>query len=185
MNDVTIGNQQANGEELGWLAGIYDGEGYIGFSHQNAKKVRSIRPDIQLVNCDPDVILKARRILNMIGINPYIRERVHAKNQKGWSRNYIMQFSTFANVKRFVDTVGHLLTGEKKKRADLMIKLVNSRIPKTRRDRYTEYELSLVDEYFTNLKDIKIRGNTHNPDHLNDHQVNVRAELLQRYGLSS
>jgi len=179
MKDGTIGNQQATDLELGWLAGIYDGEGYIGFSHQNSKKVRSIRPDIQLVNCDPDIILKTRKILNMIGINPYIRERVHAKSQKGWSRNYILQMSKFSDVKRFIDTLGHLLTGEKKKRSELMIRLVNSRIVKTRFDHYSAEELSMVDEYFTTMKDVKIRGNTH-ADHLNDYQANARMDLLAK-----
>ena len=172
MEDVTIGNQQATEYEIGWLAGIIDGEGYIGFSRQNTKKTRSIRPDIQIVNCDPDVILKTRKILNMIGINPYIRERVHDK--KKWSRNYILQMSKFSSVKKLIDTIGHLLTGEKSKRAQLMIELVNSRITKTRFDHYSEYELSLVDKYFETMKGVKIRGNTHNLGGLNDYQTDAR-----------
>jgi len=180
MEDNTIGNQQATDIELGWLAGIIDGEGYIGFSRQNTKKVRSIRPDIQVVNCDPDVILKTRKILNMIGINPYIRERVHNKKQVQWSRNYILQISKFSHVKKLIDTIGHLLTGEKNKRAKLMIELVNSRITKTKHDRYDDYELSLVDKYFTTMKGIKIRGNTHNLVSLNDYHPNARIELLAK-----
>lgn len=180
MKDDTMGNQQATDLELGWLAGIYDGEGYIGFSHQNSKKVRSIRPDIQLVNCDPDVILKTKTILNKIGINPYIRERVHSKKQEHWSRNYIIQMSKFSDVKKFIDTIGHLLTGEKQKRTDLMIQLVNSRIVKTRFDQYSADELALVDKYFTSLKGIKIRGNTHNNRSLNDYQQDVRMEILAK-----
>lgn len=178
MEDVTIDNQQATDLEIGWLAGIIDGEGYIGFSRQNSKKVRSIRPDIQVVNCDPDVILKTRRILNLLGINPYIRERVH--NKKTWSRNYILQMSKFAHVKKLIDTIGHLLTGEKSKRAALMIELVNSRITKTKRDQYTEYELSLVDKYFETMKGVKIRGNTHNLGSLNDYQTDGRALALSK-----
>lgn len=176
-----MGNQQATDLEIGWLAGIYDGEGYIGFTRQNAKKVRSIRPDIQLVNCDPDVILKTRTILNMIGINPYIRERIHSKQgvEAKWSRNYILSMSKFSDVKKFIDTIGHLLTGEKKKRAGLMIQLVNSRIVKTKADHYTAEELAMVDKYFSEMKGIKCRGNT-NTDHLNDYQVNVRMDLLAK-----
>jgi len=176
-----MGNQQATDLELGWLAGIYDGEGYMGLTRQNTKRTRSIRPDIQLVNCDPDVILKARTILNKIGINPYIRERVHSKRgvESQWSRNYIMQMSKFSDVKRFIDTIGSLLTGEKKKRAELMLRLVNSRIPKTRFDHYTNDELAMVDDYFTKLKGIKIRGNA-NTDHLNDYQADVRMEILAK-----
>ncbi len=181
MKDETMGNQQATDLNLGWLAGIIDGEGYIGFSRQNAKKVRSIRPDIQIVNCDPDVILKTRTILNMIGINPYIRERVHSKKgvEGRWSRNYVLQMSKFSDVKKLIDTIGNLLTGGKKKRADLMIQLVNSRMTKTRFDQYSEEELALVDKYFAEMKGIKLRGNNAT-DHLNDYQVNVRMELLAK-----
>lgn len=178
MEDATMGNQQATDLEIGWLAGIYDGEGYIGFTRQNSKKVRSIRPDIQLVNCDPDVILKVRKILNKIGINPYIRERMHDK--KKWSRNYILSMSKFSDVKKFIDTLGNYLTGEKKKRAMLMIELVNSRIAKTRFDQYSEYELGLISEYFDKMKGVKIRGNTHNIGSLNDYQTDVRFTELAK-----
>ncbi|MCE5212500.1 MAG: LAGLIDADG family homing endonuclease [Deltaproteobacteria bacterium] len=178
MEDETIDNQQATDLEIGWLAGIIDGEGYIGFSRQNSKKVRSIRPDIQVVNCDPDVILKIRKILNIMGINPYIRERMHDK--KKFSSNYILQMSRFSHVKKLIDTIGHLLTGEKQKRAKLMIELVNSRIIKTKRDRYTDYELSLVDTYFDKMKGVKIRGNTHNIGSLNDYQTEDRALALSK-----
>jgi hypothetical protein len=180
MEDATMGNQQATDLEIGWLAGIYDGEGYMGLTRQNTKKTRSIRPDIQLVNCDPDVILKTRKILNMIGINPHIRERVHAKNQQGWSRNYILSMSKFVDVKKFIDTLGHLLTGEKQLRAALMLKLVNSRITKTRFDQYSKEELELVDQYFTTMKGAKIRGNTHKNVSLNDYHPNARMELLAK-----
>lgn len=176
-----MGNQQVTEVELGWLAGIYDGEGYLGFSRQNAKKMRSIRPDIQLVNCDIEVILKVVEILRKIGINPYIRERIHDKSVKGrWRRNFIIQFSTFSKVKTFIDTLGHLLTGEKRVKASLMLKLVNSRLPKTKRDRYTEEELALVDEYFAMVAKTKIRGNTHKlPRNLNDYMPDARYRLAK------
>lgn len=175
-----MGNQQATDLEIGWLAGIYDGEGYFGLTRQNTKKTRSVRPDIQLVNCDPDVILKTRTILNKIGINPYIRERVHAKNQQGWSRNYILSISKFAHVKKLIDVIGILLTGEKQLRAALMIKLVESRLTKTRFIQYSEEELGLVNQYFTTMKGAKIRGNTHNFVSLNDYHPNSRMELLAK-----
>lgn len=177
MKDDTIGNQQATENELGWLAGIFDGEGYIGFSHQNRKKSRCIRPGLQLVNCDPDVILKTRNILMKIGINPHIRERVHDKQK--WSRNYILSMDKFASIKKFIDTVGDMLTGEKKKRAKLMIELINSRITKTKKDQYNEYELSLVKMYFDTMKGIKIRGNTDKTRRLNDYTPDSRHKVLE------
>lgn len=177
MKDDTIGNQQATEVELGWLAGIFDGEGYIGLSYENRKKSRCVRPNLQLVNCDPDVILKTRNILIKIGINPHIRERVHDRQK--WSRNYILSMDRFASIKKFIDTVGHLLTGEKKKRAELMIALINSRITKTKKDQYDEYELSLVKRYFDTMKGVKIRGNTDKIRSLNDYTPDSRHNVLE------
>lgn len=178
-----MGNQQVTELELGWLAGIYDGDGYIGFSRQNTKKCPSIRPDVQLVNCDVEIIAKVIAILRKIGINPYIRERIHNKkdpNKKKWSRNFIVSFSRFAQIKRFIDTIGHALTGEKHYRAEIMIKLVNSRIPKTRGNNYTPEERALVDEYFEMIAKKKIRGNTHKlPRNLNDYTPNARLRLAK------
>lgn len=156
MNDVTMGNQQATESELGWLAGIYDGEGYFGLCRQG-RRARSIKPHIELVNCDPDVIVRTVTSLRSIGVNPYLREVIRGDRRKIFK----VVIGTFAGIKTFLDLVGHLLTGEKKKRADLVHTLVNSRIGKTRKDLYTDQELEMVETYFTKLKGIKIRGNTH------------------------
>lgn len=179
MKDVTGGNQQATDIELGWLAGIYDGEAYLGFSRQNSKHVRSIRTDIQLVNCNAEIVVKAVGILHKIGINPYIRERIHDK--KNWRTNFIVTINKFSHVKRFLDVVGHMLTGEKAARAHLMRELVESRMPKNQSDHYTPKELSLVDAYFERVSAIKIRGNPHNVDvekvrRLRDYTRSIRAE---------
>lgn len=145
MKNVTIGNQQATEAELGWLAGILDGEGHIGLSRQNSKKARSIRPDVQIVNCDWEIIEKVRMICLKIGINPYIRTRCHDK--KTWRVNYILTIGRFTDIKKLLDTVSCYLTGVTKSKSQLVINLINSRILKTRFDRYTDEELSMIDRF--------------------------------------
>ena len=148
MKDETMGNQQATDVELGWLAGIIDGEGYLGFSHENRRKSRCVRTDMQIVNCDIQIIDRAKRILNKMGINPYLRERCHDKET--WKTNYILTVSTFANLKMLFDSILDHLTGQKQCKGRLMLRLINSRIGKTRGDKYTGDELSIVNEYFLN-----------------------------------
>jgi len=143
---IGLGNQQTTPYEIGWLAGIIDGEGHIGLSRQNTKKCRSVRPDVQIVNCDYEVIKKIVDVLHKMGINPYIRERLHDK--KEWRKNYIVTVGKFSHIKKLMDSIVEYLTGEKKYRAELMMKLINKRILKTRFDRYSEDELAIISEFF-------------------------------------
>jgi len=175
MKDGTIGNQQATDVEIGWLAGIYDGEGYIAFTRQNAKKVRSIRPEVQMVNCDPELIVKTVGVLNKIGINPYIRERKY--NGTRWQSCFHVSLSKFSDIKRFLDIVGPYLTGEKRVKADLMAQLINSRITKTKRDWYTQEELDMVDRYFNELKGFHAKDGERVRS-LNDYTHSIRKQKI-------
>lgn len=146
VKDNKMDNQQASSYEIGWLAGIIDGEGHIGLSRQNTKKCRSVRPDVQIVNCDYELIERVVSILNKMGINPYIRERYH--NKKEWRVNYIVTIGRFAHIKKLMDNIMECLVGEKRYRAELMMRLINKRITKTRFQQYTEDELSIIQEFF-------------------------------------
>ena len=77
-----MGNQQATDAELGWLAGIIDGEGWLGVSletehwYREGKNTRqqSIKVEIKVVNCDPEIVVKTAQIMQKLGVNPYIRQ---------------------------------------------------------------------------------------------------------------
>lgn len=140
-----MGNQQATDAEIGWLAGIIDGEGHIGLSNQNTKKVRSVRADLQIVNTDEALIEKLVLVLRKMGVNPHIRKRVHEK--KTWSTNWIVTVGKFAQIKRVLDIVKPHLTGMKRDKADAVLDLIESRMKKTRADRYDDRELAIVQQF--------------------------------------
>ena len=142
MTDATIGNQQATEAEIGWLAGIIDGEGHIGLSNQNSKKGLAVRADLQIVNTDNKLIEKLVNILRKMGVNPYIRERVHVKST--WNTNTIVTVGRFAQIKQILDIVMEHLTGMKREKAEIVLALIESRIKKTRYDRYDAQELEIV-----------------------------------------
>lgn len=142
MTDVTMGNQQATQSEIGWLAGIIDGEGHIGLSLANSNVSKTVKFDLQIVNTDGGLIDKLVRILRSIGVNPYIRERTHVKAT--WSTNTIVTVGKMAHIKKILDVVKDELTGMKREKADVMLALIESRIQKTRFDKYDERELGLV-----------------------------------------
>ena len=123
-------NQQASQTEIGWLAGIIDGEGYLGLSV--AKELRTkapsqqVTPMMHICNTDEAIILRTKDILNKLGIKGYCR--VH--NNYGASRKvvYKVQIKRQKALKVLLDCVGEHLTGNKKERAKLMLEYCNSRI---------------------------------------------------------
>lgn len=145
MTYEPMGNQQATDAEIGWLAGIIDGEGHIGLSNQNSKKVRSVRVDLQIVNTDNKLIEKLVNILRKLGVNPYIRDRVHVKST--WNTNTIVTVGKFAQIKRILDIVKPHLTGFKSEKAEIVLALLESRMKKTRFDKYDDYEMDIIKVY--------------------------------------
>ena len=142
MTNETMGNQQATQAEIGWLAGIIDGEGHIGILQQNTKVSRSVAFDLQIVNTDPGLIEKVIRIMRAMGVNPYVRDRVHQKST--WSTNQIVSVRKMAHIKRILDSCAEHLTGMKREKAEMMLALIESRMTKTRADRYDVYEMGIV-----------------------------------------
>ena len=140
-----MGNQQATEAEIGWLAGIIDGEGHIGISMQNKSVSRSVSVDLQIVNTDFALIDKVVSILRKLDVNPHIRDRIHIKAT--WSSNRIVALRKFAHVKRVLDAVLPHLTGMKREKALIVLALIESRMTKTRFDKYDEHELALVKDF--------------------------------------
>lgn len=145
MTNETMGNQQATDAEIGWLAGIIDGEGHIGIAMQNKSVSQSVTVDLQIVNTDFELIDKVVAIMRKLNVNPHIRDRVHQKAT--WSTNRIVSLRKFAHVKRILDAVKDHLTGLKREKADMILALIESRMKKTRFDRYDVYETSIVQQF--------------------------------------
>lgn len=127
--DVTTGNQQATREEIGWLAGIIDGEGYMGFNVTNDRR-RSrasvlITPCLHISNTDEAIILKAQAIMRKLGVNPYIRAT--KANSKIRKDQYRLQTKHMAKMKVILGAVRDHLTGNKQQRADLILEFIQLR----------------------------------------------------------
>lgn len=145
MDDVTMGNQQATQADIGWLAGIIDGEGHIGLSLQNKARSRSVKFDLQIVNTDSGLIDKVVRIMRELDVNPLLRERIHIK--KTHNTNTIITVGRMAQIKRILIATKEHLTGIKREKADMILALIESRITKTRADRYDEAEWKIVEMF--------------------------------------
>lgn len=147
--DETMGNQQVTLNEIGWLAGIIDGEGYLGAVWETKKKYRYVRVQLHITNCDEQIILKAQHILRKIGINPYIRACKGSGKVK--KDNFRVQIRNFSKLSKLLLIVMNDLTGNKKKRAELILELCESRLskiktnPNTKKKPYTKREIELVE----------------------------------------
>jgi len=128
--DETMGNQQATREEIGWLAGIIDGEGYLGFNYNKDKRKKRgdyvfLTPCLHISNTDEEIVLKSRDIVRKLGVNPYIRATKATKQVR--KDQYRIQIHHMAKMKIILDIVLPYLTGIKKKRAELILEFIELR----------------------------------------------------------
>ncbi len=116
---------------LAWLAGIMEGEGTFAIYHQkrsNNTPTDQLRACISLTNTDPHLIEKAYEIFKSIGVEMHIHEY---KNKKGSTRPvYDMQTAKHINVKVVCESLLPYLFGEKKAKANMLLRYVSRRLEK-------------------------------------------------------
>ena len=127
--DKTMDNQQVTPYELGWLAGIIDGEGYLGLQKENdkrnSKKIRyKFTPCIHITNCDEAIVLKSRDIIKKLGANFYVRA---CKGRKNTKDHYRLQTRRFKNILIVLKATIPYLTGTKQERAKLLLEFCKLR----------------------------------------------------------
>ena len=149
--DVTMGNPQAPDlANIGWLAGIIDGEGYLGLRlHKDYRGYDYVRPEMHICNTDEQIILKARDILlQHCQVNAYVRLQKIGKGSKQ-KQVYRLQTRDMHKMKRILDVVHPYLTGNKLERTTYILEFCNSRIQgfsPGKRHPYTKRELELLEK---------------------------------------
>lgn len=128
-----MGNQQATDAELGWLAGIIDGEGWLGMSietehwyrvGQNTRQ-KSIKVEIKVVNCDPLIIYRTAEIMAKLGVTLYIRQAgTEQRLKKNHALAYEVSIKRMAPVQRIITAIRPHLTGTKAERSDLILQFI-------------------------------------------------------------
>lgn len=157
MKDVKIGNQQATQAEIGWLAGIIDGEGYLGLSV--SKKILADKSTSQLVcammhicNTDEEIVLRTQQILEKMDITAYVRASDTTKYfGAGRKIIYKIQVKRGSNMIRLLENIGSNLTGNKKQRGKLILEFCKSRATSYIRGShfghpFSDRELEIIEE---------------------------------------
>lgn len=141
--------------DIGWLAGIIDGEGSISMTITNK---RVYTPWVTIYNTDEKIILKVQSLLESIGVS----KPVHKFGRKNphHKPSYHIQISKHAEIKLLLDLVVPHLSG-KRERAEIMLEFVNARIAANHRGRegptVSTYDGTEV-YYFDKLKELNRRG---------------------------
>jgi len=148
-----LDNQQATREELAWLAGIIDGEGYIGIQLERIRKhsiARRATVGMQISNTDEEICLKAVSIIKKIGINPYLKIDKTALKKSSKKIVYVVVVHRMALMIRLLKPVLQYLTGNKKKRAELVLEFCELRMKNYihgshTKNFYNDRELEIID----------------------------------------
>jgi hypothetical protein len=124
--------------ELGWLAGIMDGEGTIGMSRVlTASKCKnpSYRPIFQIANTDIRILNRASEILySVCGVASYIviANRRKAENiNKPWKTGYRLQIHVQRRIARVLPMLIPYLTA-KREQAEILLAYCSRRDGRSR-----------------------------------------------------
>lgn len=125
--------------ELGWLAGIIDGEGTIAFSvyelRHRERRLQDVRVKPQIIVCGTDqaLIKAAAEIMHKIGAGAHVQERVprypgfaHKVCKTAWALNV----SGFKRVRTLLPAVTPHLRSIKKTKAQLVLRYIDQRFAK-------------------------------------------------------
>jgi hypothetical protein len=131
-------NQQAKSHfEMGWLAGIIDGEGWLILNEQKlpSKNVRMV-PVIG-VNCTSQLMIdEIQRICHKHNIGTWVGER---KFDNHWKDQFVINIRGQERAKKLLDLIGHRLI-LKSPQAALLLRFIEYRQAKTVHDPYGEAE---------------------------------------------
>ena len=139
-----MGNQQQTCSEadLGWTAGILDGEGSIllFLGVRKAGKINNVSPQVILGNTDKMMIENYVRILSQIGAGVHVSERIPkkggvegmtAKQAKKYKLLHIASTVGFQRVQTLLrPLIPHLVS--KREKAEIILKFIDQRLAKLR-----------------------------------------------------
>lgn len=138
MNDTD--NQQKRDRDFGWLIGILEGEGCFTIQSRKNRNSTSYTPLIQITNTNPDIILKAKRILADLKIPCYI----YLQKQGHYKLCYRIVTLGIMRVKKLLDTLLPYIECRTDQAGTLMA-FVDSRLGKPRGAEISDLESNWID----------------------------------------
>ena len=124
--------EEISDSDLGYLAGLIDGEGSLGIGKSMQRGRCIFTPQIQMDNTDKKIMKKYIEILNKFGLDkkPTITKRNHIRN---WNDIYSVTIAKLTDIKSILESIKDVLVG-KHERALILLEFVNKRIDANHRE---------------------------------------------------
>src|SRR3990167_2233372 len=124
-------NQQATQWELGWLAGMLEGDGHIGIRYNRVgtkNPKRYFLTNIEFTNTDKAIIEKVYDICLKLGTKMHVKTNKELKG-KAHRRKvvYCARTHRMSGVEPVLEGLLHYLVGEKRERAYLILRFIKLR----------------------------------------------------------
>ena len=130
--------------EVGWLAGIIEGEGSICLQiHRRNSRIQALRvtPKVIITNSDKDLMEKVAKILESIGIGKWVNHtkpnnvstlfKLNGKKTPKFREMTYIHVSGMKRILALLKQIEPCIFGEKKERAQLLIKFIERRFEKS------------------------------------------------------
>ena len=153
MKGIIMDNQQLTQTSLAWLAGVWESEGHFSV-RRSLQKHNENRPQysprIGLTNTNTLLLGEARRILDILGIEYYFREKGHGGFDGSTKQCWVIEICTMVNSVRLIAAIYPYLISKRFQAESIMefcqrrLKVVDRRKNNNDKRRYTPEEFELV-----------------------------------------
>jgi len=168
MMDKDNQQQTVNDFEIGWIAGLIEGEGSICLHiHKRNGRSQNIRvtPRVIVTNTDKEMIEKYINILDRLNIGKWVRHtkpnnvstlfKLNGKKTNKFKDITYVHVDGFKRLSKLLPLIAPHIAGEKKIRAELLIKFISNRIRKSelykvaRNFRYDQEDVDIMLDFLS------------------------------------
>lgn len=124
MKKIEMGNQQVTDFELGWVAGILDGEGHISMKTTQFRKSNHYSVEVGFTNTSVELLKKLESICSRLGVNLHWMNK---KIKKGLLPCWTLRTTKISGCCRILTPILNLLTCKREK-AELLLSFCKRRL---------------------------------------------------------
>lgn len=155
--------QTVSNFEIGWLVGIIEGEGSITLQISKRARMQSLRvePRVIITNTDQVLVEGALSILDRLGIGKWvmhtkannIKHSAESLVKKSYKDITYIHVTGFKRVARLLSICSQGMVGEKRKRAEVLLRFVKNRLETGGKNTsYSEESVQLMLEFLRMTK---------------------------------
>ncbi len=141
------------GSLISWLAGIIDGEGWVGLDRRAGKNRKGFRIAMQVSNQDPRILKRCEEILkHYYGIKCYFGKHISVKNRPGISHFWIVGMKLEPLLRDLKE-----LCVSKVSEISIMLEYVEYKKPQlvNYSERFSGFDFTKEEEFYRRLRQVR------------------------------